>query len=168
MSDNRTKRQKLEAVISPKSGATEGERRNARSLLAKMKPDPISAPPVNDFFARQRTYTSNSSNYADSAYWRDLENDPSLDQLLRKWRQAMENESFSRWGAPPNHRYDAPSRPGKPPDASFCKANGHDYVVIGTSIHLDAIRRCTICGEYDPPRTRTRDKTHTWEDIDGS
>ncbi|HEX5016551.1 MAG TPA: hypothetical protein VFX15_03075 [Actinomycetes bacterium] len=39
MPDTRTRRQKLEAVIAPGSGATEGERANARSLLAKMKPE---------------------------------------------------------------------------------------------------------------------------------
>ena len=40
MADDRTRRQKLEAMAAD-SGATEGERANARDLLAKMGPEPV-------------------------------------------------------------------------------------------------------------------------------
>ena len=65
MPDHRTRRQKLEAVIHPNSGATEGERSNARSLLAKMKPEAPRASPPGwfDAWEKARTYEPPSASF---------------------------------------------------------------------------------------------------------
>lgn len=77
MPDNRSRYQKLEAVIAPNSGATESERENARRALGRMKPEsrndrPSSQPPytrttggtdVNDFIRRYTTYFDMGDNF---------------------------------------------------------------------------------------------------------
>lgn len=40
MADNRTRRQKLEAIAAPGSGATDGERANAEAMLSRMRTMP--------------------------------------------------------------------------------------------------------------------------------
>lgn len=43
MSEPRTVRDKLRAIIAPRSGATDGERENARTLLARLEAKPDAA-----------------------------------------------------------------------------------------------------------------------------
>ncbi len=134
MADHRSRRQKLEAVIAPGSGATDGERANARSLLAKMKPEPR---PV-DRGASPFPFTASASSNSTTTWQRaDINR---LWETLRR-QVAWDDEDLIR--AATQH---------KPKINCF---GIHDWVVIGTSMFHTEIRRCTTCGEFDPPRRKT-------------
>ena len=167
MPDHRTRRQKLEAVIAANSGATDGERSNARSLLAKMKPESANGPihiaakgtihnRDNDDLRRGRSPLEDLfrafGRQANSIDMEELirkytSTGPPPDPHARAWSNAR--RSFFTYTWPPEEWSAPETNTANPSD---CAKQGHRYVVIGeTMLHAD-IRRCVSCGVFDPAR----------------
>jgi hypothetical protein len=194
MADNRSKRQKLEAVINGR-GVTDGERENAKRLLAKMKPEPNAASGLRDIIdkdARRRSapasrpvwdrppdpvYDFNFNiNYNEfrSKYWGDFTSRPFTDNWESTWQreQRQRDEALREKLAQmtPEEIIELFNRTFGNTQAQQRSAHDlgvHAWVPIGTNVYGNEIARCSICGEYNParPRKKTHDKDNM-EDHD--
>lgn len=166
-------------MIHPNSGATEGERSNARSILARMKPEPEKrrdwrasgqpnpymrgSPDASSFGSRSKTY---ETNFADFYRMRAEEEELRRTQqdIMRRAREDLAKmsdqalwETLSRMAQSlgTNLGGDGNTDPGVYPKTVMeCAKFGHSWVVIGTSMFHTDIKRCTGCGEFDPARRK--------------
>jgi hypothetical protein len=147
-------------------GASEGERNNARSLLAKLGPEPNPMPRPPDFSGplyRHRPAPPPEDNYTrwDDFYFTGRQpprrppagypdySSRTMDELLRMMRAAMYD--FDDTLKERMRKADIDMDGAGTAQPIDC-AGKHDYVVIGTSMFHTDIRRCLRCGVYDPPR----------------
>jgi len=145
MADNRSRREKLEAVANAPS-ASEGERRNARAILERMGPKPQQTQDPPRKRRVKNTPPSPWSTTGRPLSWEDIRR--AWDDLVRE--SVRSDDLFRAFSAAyPSHEV----RTRRDQQSQLCKRLGkHDYVVISRSMYHTDIRRCVRCGEYDPPR----------------
>lgn len=175
MADDRTRREKLEAMAND-PGATQGERDNARRILEKMGPAP----------KKERPRASGSFNFGSGSFdfgsdYEDLIR-RAEERLRREQAQARQAYGFrDRWGRTAwdqNQSLDKEALRRTIRDlndealkelvdlvtaelarrdelrytdreAFSCAVGGHTWVVVGTALNLEPINRCMVCGEYE-------------------
>lgn len=152
--DHRTRAEKIAAYA---KGGDGGERENAKAMLAKQpaKQPPKAAPKPNPGAAGPLTGET-------------------LEEVLRRFRGGFSTSAndYRLWAegtfdaqrfGENNRTYKSYYQPGDRDPLEheqetldhWCKMMGkHEWVVIGSTMYHTDIKRCTVCGEYDPPRRK--------------
>lgn len=170
-------------------GATQGERDNARSLLAKMKPEPVRSQPlgttVDDFMRRwgsrsqgftssssfgpnNRTYNSSTSfSSAEAQRMRDAMRNMSMEEMLAYIEKMFgSTRSYRPQPKPPktSRRYDPPRDPFE--DEKWRHDQGiHAWARVGYDVKGTPLHRCIICGQRQKTHNpaSASDEEHDWK-----
>jgi hypothetical protein len=156
LADTRSRRQKLEAVLAPNSGATEGEKANARALLEKItdKPPEDAFVGLRDFLnSKQATEPAHTkpggtftTGYDFSDYDRAFRNarteKRTYAETIHQFYDAMDRQARYAEQRQSDFKADNEGSTG---------AHVHDWFEIGQDMYGGSISAC-ICGAYKPAR----------------
>lgn len=158
MADNRSRREKLEAVLAPNSGATQGEKDNARAILKRMGAEPKPAAKGTTIHWGWGHSTSSSGDFMhvrSATFTRPVRQyDAATEELIRRASEQMSRMSLQdllKWMHENMGGFDNPGQVNQT-QAQLCKRIGHDWIVLAKTVYQTDVKRCARCGEYDPPR----------------
>lgn len=193
MADYRSRADKMRAVLDPKSGATEGERDNARRLLKKMgqkaEAPPTTGtapqfpfrdhPPSGDPFSWRNPNWSRYSQQFSSQYstasesarkqaedvLKNMSTAEILDLLKKMGQNTPRPDPRPQYSSP----YSSTTYHNITDDARWRhdQFQIHDWVRHGTAINGKPLHRCAICLIYDQKRHQKDDpEDHDWVSFD--